>query len=149
MLIACAAAQVSVQAVADFVVGGAWIAGQDLHGGQHHARSAEPALQAVLLPEAFLDGMKFPVSCQTLDGQDLRPVRLDRQKRAGLYRHPVEDDRTGAATRGVAADVCTGESEDFPQIVHQQKSGLDLMAVLCPVDPDCNAVIHGADVFAE
>jgi len=51
--------------------------------GHQHARRAIAALQAVLLPEAFLDGVQLAVALEPLDGRDLTAV--------GLHRHTVHD----------------------------------------------------------
>src|SRR4029077_20151816 len=54
-------------------------------GGLHdHAGRAEPALQAVLVPEALLEGMEGGPVGHALDRPDRRPVRLDGEHRARL-----------------------------------------------------------------
>src|SRR5215813_385101 len=49
------------------------VLGEERAAGHHHSRSAVPALQAVLLPEALLDRVELPVLLQTLDRADLPP----------------------------------------------------------------------------
>ena len=55
VLVAGAAAQVAFQAVADLLGRGIGRVLQQFVGGEDHPRRAEPALQAVLVPERFLD----------------------------------------------------------------------------------------------
>ncbi len=50
-------AQVAFQAAANFFLARVWIAAQQLVRRQDHPRRAKPALQAVLFPETFLEGM--------------------------------------------------------------------------------------------
>src|SRR6185369_14592771 len=59
VLVAGAAAEVPRDRPPDVVVGGMRVVLQEGRRRQHHARRAEPALQAVLLLEAFLDGVQL------------------------------------------------------------------------------------------
>src|SRR5579863_8468850 len=68
MLIAGAAAEIAFQPVADLLFGGIRIIGQKLLGAEHHAWGTKAALQAVLVPEGFLDRIEFAVGGDTLDG---------------------------------------------------------------------------------
>src|ERR1700733_14928437 len=83
VLVAGAAAQVPRQRPADVLLGWVRVVVQQLAGGQHHAGRAEPALEAVLLPEALLELMQppAPLPCplhgQALHRGDLVPVGLD------------------------------------------------------------------------
>src|SRR4029450_12126870 len=58
VLVAGAAADVALDGVADSLVRGIRIVREQVGGGHDHARRAEAALQAVLLPEGLLQGMK-------------------------------------------------------------------------------------------
>src|SRR5271165_1872797 len=51
---------------------------------------------------------------------------------------PVHQDRAGAAVRRVTPDGGTGLPDDFPQIVHEQHPGLDVIFVIHAVDGDGN-----------
>src|SRR5262245_61858572 len=53
-----AAAQVAFELVPDLLFGGLGVPLEHLVSGHDHARGAEPALQAVLLPEPLLDRMQ-------------------------------------------------------------------------------------------
>src|SRR3984957_9130588 len=57
--VARAAAQVARQRPADVLLGRVRVLVQQLAGGHHHARRAEPALEAVLLPEALLERVQL------------------------------------------------------------------------------------------
>src|SRR4051812_34824989 len=59
VLVTGAAAQVARQRPADLVLAGVGRLVEQGLGGQHHARRAEPALQAVLVAEALLQGMEL------------------------------------------------------------------------------------------
>src|SRR5450755_809498 len=59
VLVTGAAAQVARQRPADFFLGRIRIDIEQRLGGHHHARRAEPALQAVLLLEALLQRMQL------------------------------------------------------------------------------------------
>src|SRR5256885_4841045 len=76
--IAGAAAKVAADGFADLHLVRLLVARQQGAAGHHHPRRAEAALQAVLLPEALLDGMELAVLLQAFHGGDLRAVGLDR-----------------------------------------------------------------------
>src|SRR5438093_1957769 len=86
VVVARAAAEVAFQPVADLGLRRPRGALEELGGRHDHARRAEAALQAVLLPEAFLDGVELAVLGHPLDGLHLRPLALDGQAVAGLHR---------------------------------------------------------------
>ena len=50
---------------------------------------------------------------QALDGHDVGARNLGCQDVAGLDRVPVQDDGTGAALRGIATDMGSGQLEVF------------------------------------
>src|SRR3989440_2617338 len=139
VLVAGAAAQVAGQRPADVLLGGVGVLLEQRLGRHHHARRAEPALQPVLLPEAFLQRVQLAGGGQALDGADLVPVGLDSQHRAGLDRAPVDQHGAGAAVGGVAAHVGPGQAEPAADQVGQQKPRLHLgdllLAVDCELDP--------------
>ena len=81
---------------------------------------------------------------QALDGPDLTPIGLDGEEGAGLDRAVVQQHDAGAAAGGVTADVSAGQPDDLADEVDQQQTGLDLGAVLGPVDGDGDAHLPGA-----
>src|SRR5215510_8844728 len=86
----------------------------------HHARRAESALESMLLPESFLNGMQLAALLQSFDGTDVAAVRLYGEDRARLHRIAVDDDGAGTAVRRVAADVRARQTEVIAQQVDQQ-----------------------------
>ena len=106
-------------------------------GGLHdHARGAEAALQAVLVPERLLERMEGRAVGHPLDGLDLGAVGLDREHRAGLRALAVDVDRARAAVARVAADVGAGQPEDVAQEVDEQEARLDVGLAGLAVDGD-------------
>jgi hypothetical protein len=132
--IASAPAEVSRNGLADFELGRLLVAGQECGAGHHHPRRAVAALQPVLLPETFLNGVKLPVLLQALDGGELVAVGLDGKHGAGLHRLSVEENGAGAAVGGVAANVRPGQPEIFPKEVHQQQARFHFSLVLHSID---------------
>ena len=110
VLIAGAAAQISRNAHADFIVRRVRDLLQQPVGTDDHARRAEAALQAVHLAKALLQRMQRAIRVgDALDGEHLRALGLNREHGAGSYRLAVEIDGAGAAVAGLAADMRAGE----------------------------------------
>src|SRR5215207_8040895 len=143
--VARAAAQVPGDGPADLVLAGVGVAVKQRPADQHHRRRAEPALQAVALLEALLDGVELAVARQALDGGDRPAVGLHREQRAGLHRRAVEHHRAHPAARGVAPDMGAGEAQVGPHEVGQEHPGLDVVAALDTVDGDRD--LHGRPLF--
>src|SRR5262245_2752714 len=59
-----AATEVALQPEADGALVGMGMGSEEIGGSQDHPRGAEPALQPVLLPESFLEGMELSVAGQ-------------------------------------------------------------------------------------
>jgi hypothetical protein len=101
-------------------------------------------LQAVLLPEAGLDGMKDAVLRQPLDRGHLGAVGLDREHRARLRRAPSII-TARAALAGVAANVRAGQEQMLPQEMHEERVRLHAGLTKAAVDGDgnlCHASPH-------
>ena len=126
VLVAGAAAQVAGQRPADVLLGGVGVLVEQGLGGHHHARGAEPALQAVLLPEALLQRVQLAGAGQALHRADLVPVGLDGEHGAGLDRAAVHQHRARAAVGGVAAHVRAGQPQSPADQVGEQQPGLHL-----------------------
>src|ERR1041385_8592044 len=75
--VAGAATEVPRDRLADVVLGRLGVLREERAAGHHHARRAEAALQAVLLPEALLDRVELVSLLEPLDGVDLAAVGLD------------------------------------------------------------------------
>src|SRR6516162_8131703 len=134
VLVAGAAAQVAGQRPAHVFLGGVGVLVEQRLGGHHHARGAEPALQAVLLLEALLQRVQLAGGGQALDGADLVPVGLDGQHGARLHRAPVDQHGARAAVGGVASHVGAGQAEPAADQVGQQQPRLDFGDLLLAVD---------------
>src|SRR5579884_360717 len=106
--VAGAAAQVALDAALDLVFGGIGVGLQQVDGLHDHARRAEAALQAVLLPEALLHRVQPARRRQALDGQDVRALGLNGEDGARLHRPAIHVDGAGAALGGVTADMRAG-----------------------------------------
>src|SRR5438105_13974622 len=79
-----AAAQVAFQTFANLGFGGARIALQQRLRSQDEAWRAEATLQAVLVPEGFLEGAELTVGGHPFDGHQLLAVCLNGKHGASL-----------------------------------------------------------------
>src|SRR5206468_790441 len=107
---------------------------------QHHSRRAVAALQAVLLPEAFLDGMELAVLLEALDGRDLMAVGLDREEGARLHGLPVEEHGARSTVARIAADVRSGHAQVLAQEMDEEQARLDLSLLGLAVDRHLDAM---------
>src|SRR6266567_3569398 len=144
VLIACAAADVAFETLANLCFGRIGIVLEQLVRGHNHARGAEATLQAMLFPESLLDRVQAAFRGQSFDCGHLAAVRLHGQHCTGLHRIAIEEYGTGATLRSVAADVGSGEVQRIAQIVDQQHARLYLRMVLLPIHchGDCAFVRH-------
>ena len=96
-MVARAAAQVALKALANLGLGRVGVFTEEVNGGHDHARSAIAALQAVTFLEGCLDRMPVVFTFgQSLDGQDGVAISLDSENAAGLDALAIEQD--GART---------------------------------------------------
>jgi hypothetical protein len=77
VLVAGAAADVPADRPADLLVGRIGVLFDERRPDEHHARRAEPALEAVVLLEGRLDGVERAVLLEALDGAQFVAVGLD------------------------------------------------------------------------
>ena len=104
LYIACAAAVIMFQPLADFLVGGVGVRVQERLGRKHHSGRAEAALHGADVEKGLLDGVQGAVfTPKPLDGCDFFPVQPVQPGYAGAYRPAVDDDGTGSAVAGAAA----------------------------------------------
>ena len=142
------AADVAGDGVPDLVVGRVAVAGQQVGGGHDHARGAEAALQAVLLPERGLERMERVLAGgHALDRGDGGAVGLDGEDRARLHGSAVEVDGAGAALTRVAPDVGAREVHVLAQGLDEQASRLDIEFPLGAVDGEGDVFAHGPDLL--
>src|SRR5438093_6891241 len=125
-LIAGAATEVAGDALADLGGAGAGVLPEQLEGEQEHRRGAEPALQALLLPERLLQRVEFAVGGEPLHGLDLGAVGLDGEHEAGADALAVHEHRAGAAHAVLASDVGADQPEVLAQELDEGAAGFDL-----------------------
>jgi len=106
-----------------------------------HPGRAEPALERVVVVERLLDGVQRPVTGEALDGGHLAAVGLHGEHRARLHALPVEVHRACTAVAGVASHDGAGLAEALPQVVDEQRAGLDIVGVVHAVDGDPYPVV--------
>jgi hypothetical protein len=99
-------------------------------------------LQAVFLPEAFLDGMQLIALRQTFDRGHTASVSLDCKQCAGLDGPAIEQHGAGTTQGCLAAYVGAGQPGGLSQEVHQQQARLDLGAMLDSINVDCDVFLH-------
>src|SRR5262245_39167162 len=126
VVVARAAAEVALEAVADVLLGRPRVLVQEPDRRHDHPGRAEAALEPMVLLEGRLHRVHLAVGREALDGGDLRPVRLDREHAARLHGLAVDVDGAGAAGDGVAAHVRAGEVEVLAEEVDEQPTLLDL-----------------------
>jgi hypothetical protein len=143
VLVAGAAAEVAVEAVADFVVCRVRVALDDLFGNHDHAGGAEAALEGVLGPESFLHGVELAFGGgEAFDGEDACAIGLDGKHAAAFDGFAVEFDGAGSAEAGLAAHVGTGEAEDFAEVVDEEQTRFDFVGVRHAVDGYVDGSVH-------
>src|SRR5258708_23600342 len=105
ILIACAAADIALETLANLGFGRVGIILEQLIRGHNHTRSAEATLQAVLLPEALLDWMQATLGGQSLNSHHFRAVRLYSQHRTCLDRFTIDQYCASPALRSITANM--------------------------------------------
>jgi hypothetical protein len=136
VLIAGAAAEVPRDPVPDLTLGRLWVVVQQVDRGHDHARRAEAALQAVLLPEALLHRVELVVLGEALDRGHLRPIRLDSEDGARLCAASVDEHRARAALTRVAAHVRARQMELLAKEVDEQHPRLHVRLARLTIDDD-------------
>src|SRR5262245_10341895 len=142
VLIAGAPAKISFKPVSDFILIRVSIAIEQLGARHYHARRAVTALQTVMFPQAFLNGMQLPVHRKTLDRGHVSSVGLNREHCAGFHGLAVDVYCTRAANRRFTSDVRPRESQHFPEIMNQQQPRLDFRAVRYSIDIYGDSFLH-------
>src|SRR5436309_8298550 len=86
VLVAGAAAEVPLKGMADLLLRGVGVGGQQVRRGHDHPGRAEAALEPVLLPERLLQRMEPSGRGQAFDGGDGVAFGLDGEHGAALHR---------------------------------------------------------------
>jgi hypothetical protein len=110
ILVPRAATEIARNSPANFLLSGVRISFEKSFSGQNHSGRAEPALETMLLPEAFLERMKLSVVSHTFDRPNLLIICLHGKNRARFYRFPIKKNGTRAAIRRIATDMRSGKS---------------------------------------
>jgi len=126
--------QISAYGSADFSFIRIRVSIEQLDSRNHHARGAEPALQPVLLPKAFLDCVIFAVGCQTFNGGDLPTVRLDREHSARFQRPAIQEHGARSAAARVARQVRSRQFKDITQKMNKQQPWLNIDRMFNTID---------------
>ncbi len=96
---------------------------QQLLGGHEHSGRAVAALEAVLLPEALLQGMELSALRQALHRLHLEAPSACTANTVQLFTaDAVQVDRARAAARRVAADVRPGERQVLTDEMDEQRT---------------------------
>src|ERR1041384_82586 len=136
VLIAGAAAQIPFKSMTNIVNARIGIAIEQLSRSHDHSRRTIAALQAVLLPETFLDRVEIAAGCHAFNRSHAGAVCLYGEHRARLNRLTVENHRAGAADLRFAANVGPGQSEHVSQVMDKQYTRLDIVAMSDTVHGD-------------
>src|SRR4029078_12475213 len=128
VVLAGTAADIAIELVADgLLVEVVALAPHDVDRRHDHAGSAVAALQRIVLAERLLHRMQRPVRLgEPFGGGDVRTLYLPGEGRARLYRLAGDMDYAGAALRGVAAHMRSGEPQLLAQELHQKGARFDV-----------------------
>ena len=139
VLVSGAAAQVAFQAVPHRLVVRVGFLGEQVERLHDHAGRAEAALQRVVVPERFLDGMQRPVPRQALDRENVAAVGLHGEHGAGFHAVAVQVNGARTAVAGVAADHGADLAEPVTQVVHEEQPRLHVVGVSRSIHGDSDA----------
>ena len=92
----------------------------------------------MMLLERRLNRIEFPALLEALNSGDRCAVRLYREHRARLHRNSVDENRAGAATRGVTPDMGAGELVVGANVVDEKRPGFNVASVVSPVTGDAD-----------
>ena len=83
------------------------------------------------LLERGLHRMHRAIGRQTLDGHNLRTLRLHGEDGAGLDRVAVDEHGARATLPGIATDVRAGQREVIADEIDEQRARIDILAFAC------------------
>lgn len=119
MLVASAAAEISGDGLADFLLIWIGIILQERYQSHQDARGTETTLCAVRFPECFLDGMQVLGVTKTFDCLYLVSICLDGKHQTGADGLSIKQDCTGATDTMFTSDVSAGQAEVMTQEIAQ------------------------------
>src|SRR5262249_43080885 len=120
LYIARAAAKISGQGSAYFILGRSRIVPQQRFRGHDHSRRAEAALRAQFLVKCLLQPARAALRCKSLDGLDAASLRAHRQRDTGQLRLAIDQDGARAAFTAITTGLRSREMRDLAQIVDQE-----------------------------
>src|SRR5215472_13945954 len=120
-----AAAEIALEILADLPLARIGVVFDEIERAHDHPRSAEPALQRMVVAERLLHRVQGIAGRDTLDRQHRAALCLQGEQGAGLDGFAVDMNDTGAALARVAPDMSTGEAKLLAQQLHQKRSALD------------------------
>ena len=117
--VVAAAAQMSLHAGLDIVLGRMRILAEQADDAHDHAGRAETALRGALGQEGLLHGMQLAPFGESFDGQDFQLVRISYGRDARSHGFAVQQDGAGAALTFPAAVLRAGQFQFLPQDIQQ------------------------------
>src|ERR1700736_958075 len=106
-----AAAEVAVERFPDLAAGRRWISLQQRCGAHQDAGDTIAALQRLLGDERALQRVWLFGGAKALDGGDVLVRHRPQRRVAGRHRAVADDDVTGAALAGAAAEMRPGHAK--------------------------------------
>jgi len=97
----------------------------------------------MLFLKSFLQWMEFTVIGHAFDRADLVPIRLHSKYGTGLHRPAIQKDGACTAVCGVAANVRSGERQDLPDEMDQEKPRLYFSLMVSAVHSNANMFFCG------
>src|SRR6266851_2730990 len=134
--VSATATDVAVHRLLDVVIGRPDGLLEECNGGHDLAGGTVTALVTVVLDEGCLHGMKVVGLADAFDGCDLFIGMHHGEGEAGVHAAAVDMDGAGSALTVVAALLCAGEIEVLAEAVEEGGAGVDLEAMVFPVDAE-------------
>src|ERR1700676_98277 len=117
----CSPAQIPRETFADFFESRLTSFFEQMHRGEHHARSADAALRCTAVEEGLLQGMQSIIVCQAFYRDDSRSICLKRGNQATVYQHTVHQDGTRAALAFAAPLLCASQTKFLAQYIEKSR----------------------------
>jgi hypothetical protein len=132
--IARAAAEIPRNRDADIMFSRVWIVVQQIPCTQEHTRSAEAAMDGIVIQEGFLERGEFLAGGKSFHCGNSAAFDLRCQDEAGIDGNPVEKHGTGPAFADFAPALRAGKSERFPQQIEKGQVSMDFCSNTPSVD---------------
>jgi len=86
--------------------------------------------------------MQFAVMGKPFNGCYITTISLYSKHGAALGSFAIYMNGAGAATAGIAANMCACKPQHIPQVMHKQQAWFNFIAVCNAVDSKINFYIH-------